>query len=470
MASPKKRLSKVPDDLVRPIALASVKPAPENSLLYRPVSSDDPSIRDLAIGIKRNGILEPIVITKDQVILSGHRRCAAARLAGLTHVPCRIANITSDDPRLVELITFYNQQRVKTLDEFLREAIATANPEESYQALIEHRQKRAELEHGLAKIELRGYKGRKAISRVKYEHLDAIIAILNDNRDYWPLSVRQVHYRLLSDPPLTNTDDSDSVYRNDHNSYRKTIDLITRARLDSTIPFQAISDETRPVTTWDVHKSPESFIKAERDRFLKNYFRDLLQSQPNHIEVIGEKLTIEGIIRPICMGFCVAYTIGRGYSSLDPRYKLVQRFKKSGKEKLVLLVLSDFDPAGEEIAHSFARSLRDDFDIDESRMEPIKVALTPDQIRELELPPQLEAKIDDPNYARFIERYLSTTVFELDAVEPADLARILTNALDSVIDIEAFNAELEREKQDAARLDAVRKTVFEALRGLNLED
>jgi hypothetical protein len=133
-----------------------------------------------------------------------------------------------------------------------------------------------------------------------------------------------------------------------------------------------------------------------------------------------------------------------------------------------LLVLSDFDPAGEEIAHSFARSLRDDFDIDSGAMEPIKVALTPSQIRQLELPPHLEAKVDDPNYRRFVERYLSTTVFELDAVAPEELARILTEALDSIIDVEAFNAELEQEKTDSAFLEGVRRTVYESLKSIRL--
>ena len=42
---------------------------------------------------------------------------------------------------------------------------------------------------------------------------------------------------------------------------------------------------------------------------------------------------------------------------------MAQRFKCSGKAQLVLLVLSDFDPEGEDIGHSFARSMRDDFRI-----------------------------------------------------------------------------------------------------------
>src|SRR5579871_1789829 len=108
-----------------------------------------------------------------------------------------------------------------------------------------------------------------------------------------------------------------------------------------------------------------------------------MQSQPNHVEIVGEKNTIEGVIRPIAMDYTIPYTIGRGYSSLPPRYAMAQRFKQSGKEQLVLLVLSDFDPEGEDIAESFARSMRDDFGI--KRIVPIKVALTSEQVQEMPL-------------------------------------------------------------------------------------
>ena len=66
---------------------------------------------------------------------------------------------------------------------------------------------------------------------------------------------------------------------------------------------------------------------------------------------------------------------------------MAQRYWASGKEKLVLLVLSDFDPSGEDIAHSFARSMRDDFGI--SKIVPMKVALNRNQIDRLGLPPQM---------------------------------------------------------------------------------
>jgi hypothetical protein len=295
--------------------------------------------------------------------------------------------------------------------------------------------------------------------------LDAVNSILAANRQFWPLSDRQVHYYLLNNPPLVHASKADSTYRNNLKCYKSLVDLLTRGRLEGLSDWRAIADATRPVVIWDVHKNPASFIAREVEGFLKGYNRDLLQSQPNHIEVIGEKNTIQGVIRPICSRYTVPYAIGRGYCSLDPRMQLVKRFCGSGKEKLVLLVLSDFDPDGEEIAHSFARSLRDDFDIDEDQIVPIKVALTQEQVEGLRLPPIMSAKEGSANYDRFVEEY-GDTVHELEAVPPAELQRMLETAIQTVLDTELYNAEVEAEKRDAAYLAAAQKSVHKMLSNL----
>jgi hypothetical protein len=439
-------------------------------LVYRPTDPNDPSIKELARDIQKRGILEPLVLTKDHFILSGHRRFAAAKLAKLTEVPCRISNITSFDPQFIEQLAAHNQQRVKNLSEVLRELVVAANPESTYSKLVLERKKCAQLDHDLQTIELRGAKARRAISPAKTPMLDAVLRIISDHRKYWPLSDRQIHYRLLNGPPLTHAGKPDSVYRNRQLDYRKLTDLLTRARLNRLIPWEAISDITRPVKLWNTHPSPGPFIKQQLDRFLAGYYRDLLQSQPNHIEIVAEKLTIQGLVDPIAREYCIPCTIGRGFSSLDPRHKVAERFRASGKESLILLLLSDFDPSGEKIAHSFARSLRDDFRIEERSIKPIKVALTRDQVVALQLPPIMTAKENDPNYDRFIERYVDSTVHELESVEPDELQRILREAIQSVLDLELFNAEIEREKRDSVFLDAVRRTVLEAVKSLDLDD
>ena len=75
------------------------------------------------------------------------------------------------------------------------------------------------------------------------------------------------------------------------------------------------------------------------------------------------------------------------------------------------------------------------------------------------------AKIGDPNYKRFVDKY-GTDVYELEAVSPSDLQEMLSGVIDSVLDMDAFKAELEAEKQDAAFLQGVRNRLPNALSGI----
>jgi ParB-like chromosome segregation protein Spo0J len=57
--------------LERPID--SIRPSPANDKLYRPISPDDPEIIALAKSIQENGVLQALIITQDDFILSGQR-------------------------------------------------------------------------------------------------------------------------------------------------------------------------------------------------------------------------------------------------------------------------------------------------------------------------------------------------------------------------------------------------------------
>ena len=123
-----------------PISL--IKPSLENDQLYRPIDPDDPEIISLAKSIKIRGVKVPFTITLDDFILSGHRRYMAAKLAG-EEIPCLRKSIYHDDPEFLPLLREYNMQREKSLDETLREEIVSADPEEAYESLIEHRKAKA---------------------------------------------------------------------------------------------------------------------------------------------------------------------------------------------------------------------------------------------------------------------------------------------------------------------------------------
>lgn len=446
---------------VSQIAIRDIRPSPENDRLYRPVDPQDPEIITLSESIRYRGVLEPLVITKDGWILSGHRRYCAATLAGLKSVPCRIEPFDRphDQDEVISMLVEYNrQQREKLFVEKMREELVSIDRDGAYSALLSERAEKTAL--SVPSLEIREYKSRSRITKAKGPFLQAIVNVLQDRRVFWPLSDRQIHYALLNAPPLIHASKPASLYANTLNAYKALTELLTRARLAGRIPWEAIADETRPVTTWGVHRDPRSFLREQLKDFFKGYWRDLQQSQPRHVELVVEKNTLRSIVEPVAGQFCIPVTSGRGFCSLPPRREMAMRFKASGKDKLVLLMVSDFDPDGEEIAHSFARSLRDDFGIEQ--IHPVKVALTVDQVKGLKLPPGGKAKSGSTNYQRFVHQY-GADVFEVEAIPPAVLQEIVSEAIRSVLDIDAFNREVETEKADAAEIEAARKTAMKAL-------
>ena len=91
--------------------------------------------------------------------------------------------------------------------------------------------------------------------------------------------------------------------------------------------------------------------------------------------------------------------------------------------------------------------------MEREQLEAYKVALTFEQVREFKLPHMMKAKDTDPSRKRFIAKHKKDDVFELEALEPADLASLLERAITEVIDMELYNEELETEKQDQAKIE-----------------
>jgi hypothetical protein len=80
----------------------------------------------------------------------------------------------------------------------------------------------------------------------------------------------------------------------------------------------------------------------------------------------------------------------------------------------------------------------------------------------------MEAKDTSPTYSAFVDKYGITDAYELEAMEPADLADTLRSAIDDVLDIDLFNQELEAEESDSAKIIAVREQTEQFFKSLNL--
>lgn len=448
---------------VRKVPLASIRPSPVNDSVYRPPSADDPDIQEMARSMREHGVLQALTVTRDGFILSGHRRYCAAAAAGLRTVPVIVEQITRDDPAFPKLLVMHNQQRQKTIAELLAEQVVQRSGEDAHRELAQHRIARSrKATAGAVTMAVDRKRSRSVISPAKHQMLDAVIAVLDDLQDFWPLSLRTIHYNLLNDPPLRNASKPESRYRNNRQCYSDLSDLCTRARFEGALPFEAIHDPTRPVTNWRIHRNAGDYIRDQFDQFLRGYWRDLLQSQPDHIEVIGEKNTLLPIIKPVCSDYTVPLTIGRGFCSVPPRKAIYDRWQASGKNKLVLIVLSDHDPDGEMIADSLVGYMRDDFGIPDFRIVPVRAALTADQCKQFKIPADVDAKPSSTNYAQFVRHY-GTAACELEAVPPRRLQQMLRDAIESVLDHDAFAAEQERERADAQEIDTARARAMAAL-------
>jgi hypothetical protein len=449
----------------------SIRPAPENDDVYNAIAWDDPEILELARSIKEQGIQEPILISRDGFIVSGHRRRIAAHIAELKTVPVRIHELSrAENPdAFLRLLVEMNSQRIKSPSVLPHESLIKIDPKKAHEQIVNERKEKERSGNSLTEIDP-SHDGRRCeISAAKQPFLDAILRILEEQRDYWPLSDRQIHYRLLGeDAPLTHASKPDSHYVNDTGSYRKLTDLLARGRINGPIPWEAIDDETRPTDLHAAFWNPAHFFRQQFNNFLKGYWRNLLQSQPNHIEIVAEKLTVRTILQQVAKGFTMPLTISRGMSSLPPKKAIYNRYRRSRKERLILLVVSDLDPAGDAIAEDLVKSFRRDFRI--WNIEAYKVALTIEQVTEFDLQPSMEAKDTNPTYEAFVEKYGITDAYELEAMEPSDLAATLEEAIKEVLDLDLYNQELATEEADSAHVLAVKQQAETFFKSLQVGD
>ena len=102
------------------VEVEKLQPHPKNPTVY----GQDEDVSDLVDLIKMSGnkIVERLIVTKDLVIISGHRRWKAAMKLGMQTVPCEFVSYESPEDELLNLF-MYNAKREKTNEQRAREGI-----------------------------------------------------------------------------------------------------------------------------------------------------------------------------------------------------------------------------------------------------------------------------------------------------------------------------------------------------------
>jgi hypothetical protein len=243
---------------------------------------------------------------------------------------------------------------------------------------------------------------------------EAIIGVLEEDQ---PMTVRQVFYRLVSFGAIEKSE----------NEYKNTVcRLLTDMRLDGSIPFYWIADNTRwqrkPVT----YNSLEQMLRSGAQA----YRRALWQNQDTYVEVWLEKDALSGVLYDVTGPWDVPLMVTRGYPSISYLYDAAEQIQAMGKPAY-LYYFGDRDPSGLDIERNVGDRLREFAPDGEIHLE--RVAVTPEQIEEWGLLTRPTKKSDSRSGS------FSGESVEVDAIPPKVLRHLVEDRILQHVDHRALN-------------------------------
>jgi len=241
------------------------------------------------------------------------------------------------------------------------------------------------------------------------------------------LTLRQLYYQMVARDVIPN-----SVQ-----SYNNFGNLISDARLAGLVDWLAIEDRTRNLRKNAHWTSPREILNACASQFAI----DKWANQDYRVEVWIEKDALVGVISGVCSELDVPYFACRGYNSQSEMWRAAKRLEGYEKEgqTTVILHLGDHDPSGMDMTRDIEERLR----LFMGGTEVERLALNMDQVKKHKPPPN-PAKIADPRAGVYITRFGQSS-WELDALEPREIARLITQATLSYRDEDKWAESIEKE-------------------------
>ena len=288
-------------------------------------------------------------------------------------------------------------------------------------------------------------------TNLQVKRADQVLNIVDELRNWLPLTLRQVFYQIVAKGHLKNT-------RSFYNTLSK---LLKHMRIDGQLEWSAIEDATRAINDNTGFLTWQEFAGIETDYFLNGYSRNLGQGQSNHIELWYEKSALSRIFQAAARPYCISTFSTRGFTSITALHDFYDRaeYAKSKGQVPTILFFSDLDPSGVEMLPAIQNVLINDFGL--SGIKYKRVALTPKQAKLFKLPKSVDAiKKGDKRAPAFIKKYGNTAI-ELDALHPQQLQKLVQDAIESQLDLDQFHKEMTTEKQDHKTISALRADVTE---------
>jgi hypothetical protein len=235
--------------------------------------------------------------------------------------------------------------------------------------------------------------------------------------------------------------------------YKQLGSILSDARQAGLVDWNMLEDNIRSlsaISTWD---QPKSIM----DDAAEWYREDLWANQTHRPEVWIEKDAIAGIVRKACRELRVPYFALRGYCSQTAMYeagKRLESYLQAGQTPIIFH-FGDHDPSGTDMSRdNYARVqlfARDHMGISFERL-----ALNREQIDRYKPPPQW-AKDSDSRTQQYKAEH-GKQCWELDALEPRVIDRLIREAVEPLIDWVAWERDLKRETKNRASVAATARS------------
>lgn len=251
---------------------------------------------------------------------------------------------------------------------------------------------------------------------------------------YAPMKVtlRQVMYRLAAEGVLPHTPPM----------YRRLSAQLAQARRERRFPD--LIDTVREVHVPPAWPDADTFVTE-----VPTWFRlDRTAGQKRALYIAAEKDTLRQQLTGWLEFAGIPVLVVRGFSSQSYANVVRDRVAHEHREAC-LLVVGDFDSSGEDIERDWVERTG-------CWSSVSRVLLTYEQVRAYGLP-ATEGKSGDPRWPAFARRYgfdpARPVQWEVEALEPAELQRLVLAAVDPYVDRDVLARQVAREEQQRRALE-----------------
>lgn len=256
-------------------------------------------------------------------------------------------------------------------------------------------------------------------------------------RDGLTLTLRQLYYQHVARGLIENTE----------RSYKNLGTLIADGRMAGLISWDAIEDRGRGVKSWLIEEDESEVLKDIETGLALDFWA----RQDTYVEVWVEKEALAAVVERTARRYRVPYMACKGYLSASEAWRSGRRFLEAADagRRCVMIHLGDHDPSGIDMTRDNGARLETFGETPD--IEVRRIALNMDQVERYNPPPN-PAKETDSRAGDYIARF-GPTSWELDALDPRTLDRLITAELDSLIDPDLWRrtADEERERREVLK-------------------